>query len=103
MPVRIERRRNRQFVTHNTEYHLRDDVCVAVRDRRTGAWLTEHNALGTKLVGALACTPHGFAMATPGEPGSSLWFNQRGLDVVTSAVEEVLRPPKTVILHYMAA
>ena len=31
-----ERRRHRVYMTRNTEYHFRDGVCVAVRDRRTG-------------------------------------------------------------------
>lgn len=101
MPVRIERRRHRQFITHNTEYHLRGDVCVAVRDRRSGSWLTEHDALGTRLMGCLACTPHGFSLVASGELGSSLWFNHHGMDVVTSAVEDVQRPPKAAILHYV--
>ncbi|MDY0060182.1 MAG: hypothetical protein RBU45_10260 [Myxococcota bacterium] len=101
MPVRIERRRNRRFVTRNTEYHLRGEICVAVRDRQSGAWLSEHNALGTRLLGSLARTTHGFALVAPGELGSSLWFNQKGLDVVTSSVMEVDRPPKGAILHYV--
>src|SRR6187549_387121 len=40
-----ERRRHRVYMTRNTEYHFRDGVCVAVRDRRTGDWLPGHLAL----------------------------------------------------------
>ncbi len=100
MSVRIERRRHRKFVTKNTEYHLRGRVCVGVRVRSTGTWLTEHNALGTKLLGSLARTPQGFALVETGQIGSSLWFNGAGVDVVTSPVEEVSRPPKAAIIHY---
>ena len=30
-----DRRKRRMYVTHNTEYHLHDGVCVAVRDKHT--------------------------------------------------------------------
>ncbi len=101
MAVRIERRRHRRFVTRNTEYHMRGETCVGVRHRTTGMWLTEHDALGTRLVGSLARTGHGFAMAPEGEVGTSLWFNRSGMDVVTSAVVDKDRPPRGAILHYM--
>lgn len=101
MPVRIERRRHKRYVTNNTEYHMRGDMCVAVRNRQTGTWLARHDALGTRLVGGLARTAHGFALSLAGEPGASLWFKRKGLDVVTSAVEQVNRPPRSAILHYL--
>jgi hypothetical protein len=33
--VIIEKRRHRMYVTRNTEYHLKDDICVAVRKTTT--------------------------------------------------------------------
>ena len=33
-----DRRKNRVFVTDHTEYHLRGEICVGVRDVRTGEW-----------------------------------------------------------------
>jgi hypothetical protein len=100
MAVRIERRRHRQFVTRHTEYHLRGAVCVGVRNRATNMWLSEHEALGTRLLGSLARTGHGFALVPEGELGASLWFSRKGMDVVTSAVTQVDRPPKTSLIHY---
>ncbi len=100
MAVRIERRRHRNFVTCNTEYHLRGNICVGVRNRGTGMWIREHEALGTRLVGSLARTGHGVALAPEGEIGASLWFNRKSMNVVTSPVLDVLRPPKNSLLHY---
>ena len=39
-----ERRIHRIFVTRNSEYHVRRNVCVGVRDRRSGEWLAGHMA-----------------------------------------------------------
>ena len=36
-----ERRNRAMYVTANTEYHFRDGVCVAVRDRQSRSWLRE--------------------------------------------------------------
>ena len=51
---RSERRRHKVFVTRNTEYHFRDRLCVAVRDRRTGDFLPGHLALKRELAGGVA-------------------------------------------------
>jgi hypothetical protein len=40
-----DRRRHRLIVTRNTEYHLKDDLCVAVRDRNTKKWQVGHIAV----------------------------------------------------------
>ena len=39
------RRRHRVFKTKHTEYHLRNDECVGVRDRGSGLWILDHAAL----------------------------------------------------------
>src|SRR5215469_12904009 len=48
-----ERRRHRVYVTRNTEYHVRDRTCVAVRDRRTGDFMQGHLALERQIEGGL--------------------------------------------------
>ena len=101
MAVHIERRRHKQYTTRNSEYHLRGQLCVGVRNRSTGIWITEHEALGTRLLGSLARTAHGFALAPTGEIGSALWFNSNGFDVVTGVVREMNRPHRSTILHYL--
>ena len=60
-----ERRRHRIFVTRNTEYHFRDDVCVAVRDRRTGSFLQGHLALCRPLHGGIRFFPERRHIAQP--------------------------------------
>jgi hypothetical protein len=101
MDGRDERRRHRRYVTKNTEYHLRDDVCVGVRHRGSGEWHSEHMALGRVLAGGILRVGHGFAPAKePGE-GASLWFDAGGMDIVTSTVDRVDRPQKPDVTYYI--
>ena len=44
-----ERRKHRLFVTQNTEYHLREETCVGVRDLWSGRWREDHPAVGRRL------------------------------------------------------
>ena len=91
-----ERRRHRVFVTRNTEYHFRDDICVAVRDRRTGAFLQGHLALKRPVHGGIRFFANGAIAPNPGEPrpGESLYFANDQRDLVTSPLERVERPSK---------
>ncbi|GEM_PF-705015 len=80
------RRKHRLFSTSNTEYHLRTDECVGVRDRQSGRWLRGHVALRLR---ALRLPP----------PGSDHhWIGRRihfwgaTADVLTSPVVDVARP-----------
>ena len=97
-----ERRRHQVFVTRNTEYHFRDRLCVAVRDRRSGAWLTDHVALQRPMSGSLLLSPNGAIRPTLGQPrlGEALFFATGGRDIVTSSLLEVGRPDKTVVASY---
>lgn len=97
-----DRRIHRVFVTRNTEYHIRRDLCVGVRDRRSGEWLRSHLALRTKVSGALRFTPEGGIRPNMGAPmvGDSLFFQSAGRDVVTSTVISVERPQKTIVESY---
>jgi hypothetical protein len=42
------------FLTRNSEYHVRGMVCFGVRDRRSGAFLPQHWALGQPLAHCFA-------------------------------------------------
>lgn len=44
-----DRRVHTVFVTRNREYHTNRGVCVAVRDRRSTAWISNHEAIGMAL------------------------------------------------------
>ena len=80
------RRRHRVFFTSHTEYHLRNDECVGVRDRGSGEWLIDHAALRLR------------ALTLPDLPESAKWIGQRiqfwgrKTDVLTSPVVAVGRP-----------
>jgi hypothetical protein len=96
------RRRHRMFVTRNTEYHFRDDLCVAVRDRRSGTWMPSHLALLRRLGGAVRVHPNGVAIPSDDEPqlGDALFFDDDGRDLVTSSLCAVDRPAKVLVEAY---
>ncbi|HJK93210.1 MAG TPA: hypothetical protein RMH85_07605 [Polyangiaceae bacterium LLY-WYZ-15_(1-7)] len=88
-----ERRIYKLFVTRNSEYLMRGDVCVGVRDRRSGTWSIDHEAV-TQVVATMVhrqgerVRMHSF---TP-RVGSALYF-ARG-PVLTSSVRAVRRPDR---------
>ena len=94
-----ERRIHKILVTRNTEYHLRAQECVAVRDITSGAWRHNHKALGTTLRGSLVSTSAGgyrFSEGCP-EPGHRLYFSN---DVYTSPVHTICRPERYIVDCY---
>ena len=97
-----ERRVHNVYVTRNTEYHVRHDRCVGVRDRRTGEWLPAHMALHHSVKGSLRFLESGAVNPHEGSPrvGDSLFFYADGRDLVTSAVVAVERPPRDIVAKY---
>ncbi len=95
-----ERRIHHVFVTQNTEYHVRRDRCVAVRDRQSGSFQLRHVALFRKIGGALGFRGDGSFTAERGfpRPGESLLFE--GTGTVTSPVLTVERPPREIVVRY---
>lgn len=90
------RRRHRMFVTKNTEYHLRLDQCVGVRDRDSGAWHRHHAALRLR---AIQVPPMGHDDRWLGRR-LQFWGSQA--DVVTSPVMEVARPERECLPRYVS-
>ena len=97
-----DRRIHRVFLTRNTEYHMRRQTCVAVRDRDSGRWLQGHFALNQAAQGAIRFFENGGLAATSTLPrvGESMYFEDRGRDLVTSAVVSVERPDRKVVAGY---
>ena len=97
-----DRRRHRVYVTKNTEYHFRDGYCVAVRDRRSGEFLHGHLALRRRVHGGIKFYLTGAIVPNPGEPrtGEALFFSSEGRDLVTSPLEGVERPSKSLVAAY---
>lgn len=97
-----ERRRHRMYVTRNTEYHFRDRICVAVRDRSSGNFLESHLALRRELSGAVRFYSNGAAVPTLDEPkvGEALFFGLEGRELVTSLLAGIERPEKVVVATY---
>ncbi|MGZ3416582.1 MAG: hypothetical protein ACXVEF_05120 [Polyangiales bacterium] len=97
-----ERRRHKVLVTRNTEYHFRDRLCVAVRDRRTGDFMPGHLALKRELAGGVHRVSNGTLIPKEDEPqlGEALYFIADGLDLVTSPLLRVERPQKEIVKTY---
>ena len=103
-----ERRRHRVFVTRNTEYHCRDGICVAVRDRRTRRFVETHAALGKHVSGGLKFNKNGgIESASTGadlHPGEQVCFSgdtDKDRSVITSPLEDIERPAKDVVAGYL--
>jgi hypothetical protein len=102
-----ERRRHRVYVTRNTEYHVRDGVCVAVRDRRSKSFRPAHLALNLRVEGGVRIYPNGAMVpnvASPA-PGDAIFFTHMGPEgeskqIVTSRLEKVDRPQKAIVALY---
>jgi hypothetical protein len=97
-----ERRRHRMFVTRNTEYHFKDEVCVAVRDRKSGKWLASHLALRRKLAGSVRFEGAGCAVPIKRQPavGEAMYFGTGGRELVTSLLCAIERPERSLVLEY---
>jgi len=97
-----DRRKNRVFVTKNTEYHFRGDRCVAVRDRRSSQWLPSHLAIGRRLSGGVHFHPNGTAVPVCDRPalGEALYFADDGRELITSAVCGLERPSRDSMKSY---
>jgi hypothetical protein len=102
-----DRRRHRVYRTRNTEYHMRDGVCVAVRDIRSMRFRIAHLALNLKVEGGVKFFSNGAAIPTLKEPelGDAIYFsdvNASGEErqIVTSRLESIDRPPRDVVMTY---
>ena len=76
----------RVYLTRNSEYHIRDYVCVGVRDRRSGCWREDHPTLRRPLAGTFADTTGRMRSLSPPSIGESLQFEVNGTPLFTSAV-----------------
>jgi len=96
-----ERRIHKVYVTRNTEYHLRERLCVGVKDRRSGRWLEGHLALSKLVEGGLTPQEHGL-IPHGGLPsiGDAIYFRNGERDLVTSRLERIERPEKGIVETY---
>lgn len=102
-----ERRIHKVYFTRNTEYHIKDGVCVAVRDRLSNKFRPAHIALNLRLEGGVKIYPNGAVVPNIEQPGvgDAIFFNQLCVDgeyrqIVTSRLEKIDRPPKRDVLSY---
>jgi hypothetical protein len=96
-----ERRRHHVYVTRQLEYHTRDGICVAVKDRRADAWLCGHLAVSRSLSGLLRLDAHRPQTGDPPSPiGAALLFNDGRRSLATAVIEAVVRPPLEIVRGY---
>ena len=102
-----ERRQHRLVVTRNTEYHLKGDVCVAVRDRTSKRWSEGHLAVSKRVEGGVRFYDNGAVVPSldPLGVGDAMFFTyrtDRGEDrqLITSRIEAIERTPKKDVLTY---
>ena len=105
-----DRRRHRVYVTRNTEYHIRDGICVAVRDRKSRSFRAAHIALNLRMEGGVRIYANGALIPNVENPaeGDAIFFTHVGPEgdmkqIVTSRVEKVDRPVKTIVALYPRA
>ena len=79
----------RVFLTKNSEYHVRSGVCFNVRDRRTGNWLAEHEAIGLPLSDVFADEAGEVRAASMPMVGEPLSFQLQDRKFQTSPVLSV--------------
>ncbi len=86
-----DRRIHNVFVTRNSEYHVRRDICIAVRANQSRIWTPGHEAVGMQL-----------KYTEPKEyiEGTQLVFSSPFTSVQTSPVEGVYRPEFTIYEFY---
>jgi hypothetical protein len=104
-----ERRRNHVYLTENSEYHCQDQVCVAVRDRKTGQFLRNHGAIGLRMTGGIRFNDEGgiASLSTAEERlpavGESLLFSDGKMEaeIKTSALRAIRRPSVATLEHYV--
>jgi len=89
------------FVTRNTEYHVRRELCVAVKDRHTGRWIEGHVAIRKKLEGSLRYNENGVCpnIGTPAI-GDAIYFRNGERDLITSRLQAIERPEKSIVEQY---
>jgi hypothetical protein len=98
-----ERRNRRKFITKNSEYHFRDQQCVAVKCLRQGTWLLLHDALSKPFSGTIRFGADGTAYPTLATPdvGDALFFgDDSGPELITSVIDCVERPSKEEVQSY---
>jgi hypothetical protein len=102
-----ERRQHRLILTRNTEYHLKGEICVAVRDRSTKRWAEGHLAVSKRVEGGVRFYDNGAVVPSldPLSIGDAMFFTyrtDRGEDrqLITSRIESIARTPKKDVLAY---
>lgn len=96
-----ERRRHTLYVTKNTEYHVRDGVCIAVKSRVKGTWTLNHSTLNRAVTSAVRFSAGDPCPSLePAAIGDALFFGDGGSDIVTSRLLEITRPAKQVVEAY---
>ncbi len=84
-----------------------DHICIAVKDRKTKAWLGCHPALSSTLEGGVQINRHGAVLPTVNGPevGHRIYFedHDEAQHIITSKLREIRRPQPDELDHYKVA
>jgi len=99
----VDRRRHKMFVTRNSEYHMRDDICVGVRNTREDRWMDRSRLLSARLMGAVDSfsTLSSSACTEPAVGKFLLFVCENGELIVTTRLEVIDRPPMDAVQYYL--
>jgi hypothetical protein len=86
------------YLTHRSEYLVLRDLCVAVRDRGTGAWLPLHSAACSHLLGPVRGGEAKPLPAAPVRLGERLCLYAVARRIVTGPIVAV-EPATGALLH----
>ena len=81
---------------------MKRELCVAIRDRKSGQWSRDHSALRQGIAGSILFDDDGSIKISPGFPriGESMYFDIGGIDLITSSIVSVERPKGDVVAQY---
>jgi hypothetical protein len=77
------------YLTYRSEYLVLRDLCVAVRDRGSGAWQPLHAAACAHLLGPVGAAETNPMPSTPGRVGERLCFYAVARRIVTGPIVAV--------------
>jgi hypothetical protein len=79
--------------TQNTEYHCRNGTCIAVRDRKTGNWLPDHQAVNVAVISALHLrADKGLQFEPPAIGDPLVFYTKSARMLVTSPIQQIICP-----------
>jgi hypothetical protein len=85
------------YVTYRSEYLVLRDLCVAVRDRASGAWQPLHSATCAHVLGPVGSPDAEPREALPVRVGERLCFYAAARRIATGAIVAIEEPTRALL------